>query len=67
MKTKEELNTLKEEVETMSRKRHELTDEELVQVSGGVEPLDLNFLPVVEPGVIEDPVTRLRIDPVIIK
>ena len=36
MKTKEELNALKEEVETVSRKLHELTDEELVQVSGGV-------------------------------
>ena len=29
MKTKEELNALKEEVETMSRKLAELTDEEL--------------------------------------
>ena len=35
MKTKEELNALKEEVETVSRKLHELTDEEIVQVSGG--------------------------------
>ena len=36
MKTKEELNALKEkEVETMSRKRRELTEEELEQVSGG--------------------------------
>ena len=35
MKTKEELNALKEEVETVSRKLHELTDEELAQVSGG--------------------------------
>ena len=34
-KTKEELNALKEEVETMSKKLHELTDEELEQVSGG--------------------------------
>ena len=37
MKTKEELNALKEEVETVSRKLHELTDEELAQVSGGEE------------------------------
>ena len=36
MKTKEELNALKEEVETVSRKLHELTDEELKQVSGGI-------------------------------
>ena len=35
MKMKEELNALKEEVETVSRKLHELTDEELEQVSGG--------------------------------
>ena len=35
MKTKEELNALKEEVETVSRKLHELTEEELAQVSGG--------------------------------
>ena len=35
MKTKEELNALKEEVETVSKKLHELTDEELAQVSGG--------------------------------
>ena len=38
MKTKEELNALKEEVETVSKKLHELTEEELVQVSGGVLP-----------------------------
>ena len=36
-KTKEELNALKEEVETRNRKLHELTDEELEQVSGGAE------------------------------
>ena len=35
MKTKEELNELKEKAETVSRKLHELTDEELAQVSGG--------------------------------
>ena len=35
MKTPEELNALKEEVETVSRKLHELTEEELTQVSGG--------------------------------
>ena len=38
MKTKEELNTLKEEVETLNRKLAELTDEELAQVSGGLDP-----------------------------
>ena len=34
-KTKEELNALKEEVETLNKKLHELTEEELAQVSGG--------------------------------
>ena len=35
MKTKEELNALKEEVETVSKKLHELTDDELDNVTGG--------------------------------
>ena len=35
MKTKEELNALKEEVETLRKKLAELTEEELAQVSGG--------------------------------
>ena len=39
MKTKEELNALKEEVEAMNKKLHELTDEEFAQVSGGSENL----------------------------
>ena len=38
MKTKEELNELKEEVETVSKKLHELTEDELAQVVGGVDP-----------------------------
>ena len=38
MKTKEELNALKEEVETLNRKLAELTEEELAQVTGGVVP-----------------------------
>ena len=36
MKTKEELNALKEEVETLNQKLAELTEEELGQVSGGI-------------------------------
>ena len=40
MKTEEELNALKEEVETLNKKLHELTEEELAQVSGGVLPGD---------------------------
>ena len=40
MKTKEELNALKEEVETLNKKLAELTEEELAQVSGGgIEPV----------------------------
>lgn len=35
MKTKEELNALKEEVETLNKKLAELSEEELEQVSGG--------------------------------
>ena len=39
MKSTEELNALKEEVENVNRKLAELTEEELEQVSGG-ETLD---------------------------
>ena len=35
MKTKEELNALKEEVETQDEKIKELTDEQLEQVTAG--------------------------------
>ena len=35
MKSKEELNALKKEVETLNKKLAELTEEELAQVSGG--------------------------------
>ena len=40
MKTKEELNALKEEVEAVNKKLHELTDEELEKVAGGVRFFD---------------------------
>ena len=54
MKTKEELNVLKEEVETVSRKLAELTDEELAQVSSGVLPGDGG--PGIElPDIVLDP------------
>ena len=39
MRTKEELNALKEEVVTLNEKLHELTEEELAQVTGGVDPV----------------------------
>ena len=35
MKTKEELCALKEEVEALNKKLHELTEVELAQVTGG--------------------------------
>ena len=38
MKTKEELNALKEEVETLNKKLAQLTEDELKQVSGGLAP-----------------------------
>ena len=38
MKSKEELNALKEEVENLNKKLLELTEEELEQVSGGLDP-----------------------------
>ena len=38
MKTKEELNTLKEEVENLNKKLTELSEEEFLQVSCGLAP-----------------------------
>ena len=37
MKTKEELNKLKEEVEAVNEKLAELTPEEIAQFSGGID------------------------------
>ena len=48
MKNKEELKNLKEEVENESRKPHELTDEDLEQVTGG---LARDIKPVVAPAI----------------
>ena len=45
MKTKEELNALKEEMETLSKKLAELNEEEMKQVTGGAyEGGDICFL-----------------------
>ena len=38
MKTKEELNALKNEAETVSKERAQLNEEELSQVTGGFDP-----------------------------
>ena len=40
MKTKVELNAIKEEVEAVSKKLQELSEEELAQVAGGILPKD---------------------------
>ena len=37
MKTKEELDKIKEEAESLNRKMSELTDEELEEVAGGMK------------------------------
>ena len=42
MKTPEELEALKEELETMNKKLAELTEAELAQVSGGADELPTN-------------------------
>ena len=60
MKTKEELNALKEEVETLNQKLAELTDEELAQVSGGGKFLRPDFLVL---PVIESPVLGATVSP----
>ena len=41
MKTQEELNVLKEEVENLNRKLAELSEEELMLVTGGTYPKDI--------------------------
>ena len=38
MKTAEELNALKEDIETLNKKLAELSEEELKQVTGGLIP-----------------------------
>ena len=42
MKTEKELKELKEEAETVNKKRNELTEEELEQVTGGGKPGSLD-------------------------
>ena len=53
MKTKEELNALKEEVENLNKKLAELSEEELTQVAGGVERLAVSCDHVYEPDVAD--------------
>ena len=44
MKTKEELNKIKQDLESLTTKLNELTDEELKEVSGGFTPILLQEL-----------------------
>ena len=44
MKSKEELDALKEEVNKVNEKICELTPEELEQVTGGVAPSNIRFV-----------------------
>ena len=53
MKTKEELNALKKEVEAVNEKLAELTPEEIAQITGGVERPGLLTMRVFEPIVRE--------------
>ena len=46
MKTKEELNALKEEIEALNRKLADMTEDEMKQVSGGIWPHDEHVLAV---------------------
>ena len=48
MKSKEELNALKEEVETVNKKLAELSEDELAQVTGGYIPPSGNALKSIE-------------------
>ena len=43
MKTKEELNALKEEVESLNKKLAKLTEDELAQVLGGIGDYEFHF------------------------
>ena len=51
MKTKEELEQIKNEYTELNKKLAELTEEELGQVSGGVERLAVSCEHVYEPDV----------------
>ena len=55
MKTPEELNALKEEVEAVNKKLAELTDEELALISGGLVPI-VDIKHDFGPSVFEPPV-----------
>ena len=45
VKTKEELNKLKDELETLNKKLAELSEDELEQVTGGIGDIDILIPP----------------------
>ena len=51
MKTKEELNALKEECEALATKLKELTEDELKEVSSGFPPLAKSFIGLVNSAI----------------
>ena len=57
MKTKEELNALKEEAETRSEELRKLTDEELVQVTGGDGKMGYFVLRCSNPDCLSDTIS----------
>ena len=57
MKTKEELNAIKEEVQAVSKKLAELSEEELAQVAGGQ-----SVMPVIYAGTKEKDEQILIVD-----
>ena len=64
MKTKEELNAIKKEVEALNKKLAELSEEELAQVFGGVGRPAISFELGGKPLVVEPPVsTNTPINP----
>ena len=66
MKTKEELNELKEKVETLNKKLHELSEEELKQVTGGTDiTLEKASVRLGETGVVLCPTDTRSFTPTI--
>ncbi len=65
MKTKEQLNALKEEYESLNRKLGELTDDEMEQVTGGMKIVVIKgsnpFMESNSGNVIQEREERLRV------
>lgn len=51
-KTKEELNKLKQEYETLTDKLKELNEDELKEVASGYEPIDIHGLEAIGPYAV---------------